>query len=81
MIDKAKKRKMFFDQNKKLIRSRKSRIPKNSFERSETVRKALYSETDDDFIDFVEKCLIIDPQKRMKPDQGLKHNWIKRSRV
>ena len=54
MIDKAKKRKMFFDQNKKLIRSRKSRIPKNSFERSETVRKALYSETDDDFIDFVE---------------------------
>ena len=37
-----------------MIRSRRSRIPKNSFERSETIRKALYSETDNDFIDFIE---------------------------
>lgn len=68
MIDKARKKRQFFDKNNFLIRSRQSRIPTSSTERSETIKKALYSETDDDFIDFIEKCLIIDPEKRMKPE-------------
>ena len=59
MIEKARKRRQFFDGNKKLIRSNKSRIPKDSFEKSETIRKALYSEVDDDFIDFIEVSTII----------------------
>ena len=29
-----------------------------------------------DFNDFVKKCLIIDPQKRMTPDDALKHVWV-----
>ncbi len=31
---------------------------------------------DMDFIDFIEKCLIWDPEKRMTPDEALKHVWV-----
>lgn len=31
---------------------------------------------DPDFTDFVQKCLIIDPRKRMTPNRALKHVWI-----
>lgn len=54
MINKGSKRKYFFDSNRRLIRSKRSRVPKGSRERSDTIRRALYSEEDDDFIDFVE---------------------------
>jgi len=54
MINKANKRNYFFDGNRRLIRSKRSRVPKGSRERSDTIRNALYCEDDDDFIDFVE---------------------------
>ena len=28
-----------------------------------------------------QKCLVIDPAKRLTPEQALKHNWIKRSKL
>jgi dual specificity tyrosine-phosphorylation-regulated kinase 2/3/4 len=28
------------------------------------------------FLDFISKCLIWDPEKRMKPREGLQHEWI-----
>lgn len=28
------------------------------------------------FLDFISKCLIWDPEKRMKPSEGLQHEWI-----
>jgi len=31
---------------------------------------------DEDFSDFVAKCLEWDPEKRLTPDQALKHIWI-----
>ena len=31
---------------------------------------------DPDFNDFVKKCLIIDPEKRLTPDEALKHVWV-----
>ena len=54
MINKCSKRKYFFDQNRRLIRSKRSRVPKGSRERSDPIRSAIFSEDDDDFIDFVE---------------------------
>ena len=54
MIQKCKKRRYFYTANNKLIRSKKSRVPLGAEERSDTVRRALYSEDDDDFIDFIE---------------------------
>jgi len=32
---------------------------------------------DEVFIDFIEKCLIIDPEFRITSDQALSHEWIK----
>lgn len=54
MIKKCKKRKYFFTTTNKLVRSKKSRVPPDAGEASETIRRALYSEGDDDFIDFIE---------------------------
>ena len=31
---------------------------------------------DPDFNDFVQKCLILDPRKRMTPNRALKHVWV-----
>jgi len=28
------------------------------------------------FLDFIARCLDWDPEKRMKPDEGLMHEWI-----
>ena len=54
MIQKCKKRKMFFNNMQQLIRSKKSRLPTGAADRSDTIRNALYSEYDPDFIDFIE---------------------------
>lgn len=81
MINRCRKRRNFFDSSRKLIRSKRSGIPRGSRERSVPIRKAIFAEGDDDFIDFIEKCLIIDPKRRMTPEQGLRHPWIKRSKI
>jgi len=31
---------------------------------------------DPDFLDFLKKCLVWDPEKRMSPDDALRHVWI-----
>ena len=31
---------------------------------------------DDDYLDFVTKCLEWDPEKRMTPDEALRHVWV-----
>ncbi|CAG8637144.1 10449_t:CDS:2, partial [Dentiscutata heterogama] len=31
---------------------------------------------DEVFLDFISRCLHWDPEKRMKPDEGLMHEWI-----
>jgi len=54
MINKCSKRKFFFDHNRRLTRSKRSRVPKGSREGSDPIRSAIFSEDDDDFIDFVE---------------------------
>ena len=54
MIEKCRKKKMFFDNNLKIIKSRVSRIPQNAEPRSETIRRAMAREKDNDLIDFIE---------------------------
>ena len=31
---------------------------------------------DNDFLDFVRKCLEWDPEKRLDPDEALRHVWV-----
>ena len=50
MINKCTKRRTFYDQNLNLIRSSRSRIPKGSKPKCDSVRQALYSEDDDEFM-------------------------------
>ena len=62
MIKKCTKRRQFYDANLTLIRSSRSRIPRGSQPMCDTIRNALYSEDDDEFIDFIEvsqkfKCI------------------------
>jgi len=38
--------------------------------------KACLGCKDDNFTDFVDKCLTMDPQQRMTPEQGLQHPWV-----
>lgn len=78
MIDKAKKKSKFFDKDGKLIRSRQSRLHGTS-KKSYPLRKAIDHDQKDetDYIDFIEKCLEINPDKRLTPEQALQHPWIK----
>lgn len=45
---------------------------------SKPLAQALKS-SDENFIDFVDKCLQWDPEKRMTPEEAFKHVWIVRS--
>ena len=54
MIKSGKKRKYLFNHQLKLIPSKKSRVPAGLPDCSDSVRRALYSEGDDDFVDFIE---------------------------
>lgn len=54
MIQNCRKRKQFFDRNNKIIPSKNSRIPEGTNERSCTIREALFSEEDADFLNFIE---------------------------
>lgn len=42
---------------------------------SKTLSSALGCQ-DEVFLDFISRCLHWDPEKRMKPDEGLMHEWI-----
>lgn len=44
-------------------------------------QSALKSWDDQDFVDFVKKCLEWDPQVRMNPYTALRHSWLTRRRL
>jgi len=54
MIKSGKKRKVFFNQQLKLITSKRSRLPAGLPDRSDSIRQAMQSEGDEDFVDFIE---------------------------
>ncbi|KAK9480189.1 hypothetical protein V1514DRAFT_318463 [Lipomyces japonicus] len=74
MIEKASRRKLFFDSTRKprvVISSRgRKRIPS-----SKTLAQALKSD-DERLIDFIAQCLRWDPAKRLKPDEAVRHPFI-----
>ena len=70
MLSKATKRSQFFDRNGLTIKSPKSRVPRGSLERTSTIRMTIESckVYDDELVDFLEKCLAIDPDERLTPE-------------
>ncbi|KAF8937960.1 hypothetical protein BGZ47_008787 [Haplosporangium gracile] len=74
LVEKSSRKKVFFDSNgnPKLVVNSKGKKRRPS---SKTLGQALKC-TDVLFLDFISKCLIWDPEKRMKPREGLQHEWI-----
>lgn len=85
---KPTKVRQFFDPNGLPIycrlQSPQYRIPESTKHRANKVRglpgsrKLLSYCDDEDFKDFVRRCLIWDPAKRMTPSSALEHSWITR---
>lgn len=86
MINEAKKYKQFYKKSKSLlrgsyneiIRSKDSRLGSKLNERGQTIYNLLESRgVHDDIIDFIDKCLFLDPEFRLKPEEGLHHAWFR----
>lgn len=67
MLKKASKRYQFFDSDGEIIRSKKSRVPTDSMK---TIKDELEESKVQDvlLVDFLEKCLAIDPEERLTPE-------------
>lgn len=74
LIERSTRKKLFFDSlgKPRLTVSSKGRRRKPS---SKTLQQVLKCE-DEAFIDFIARCLRWDPDRRMKPDDALKHEFL-----
>ncbi|KAI8613224.1 kinase-like domain-containing protein [Chytriomyces sp. MP71] len=73
IIDRGSRRKLFFDNGQPRSftnsKGRKRRPATKSL--SHILRT-----TDVLFLDFIERCLEWDPERRMKPDEAMRHEWL-----
>ncbi|KAJ2894944.1 hypothetical protein MKZ38_007085 [Zalerion maritima] len=74
LIEKSTRKKLFFDSMGKprLTVSSKGRRRRPS---SKTLQQALKCD-DDPFVDFIARCLRWDPERRMKPDEAIYHEFL-----
>ena len=74
LIDRAKRKKLFFDSlgKPRLTVSSKGKRRRPS---SKTLQQALKCD-DEPFLDFLAKCLRWDPDRRIKPDEAMHHEFI-----
>lgn len=74
LIEKSTRKKLFFDSMGKprLTVSSKGRRRRPS---SKTLQQALKCD-DEAFLDFVSRCLRWDPERRMRPDEAIHHEFI-----
>ncbi|KAK3365399.1 hypothetical protein B0H63DRAFT_135869 [Podospora didyma] len=74
LIEKSTRKKLFFDSMGKprLTVSSKGRRRRPS---SKTLQQVLKCD-DDPFLDFLARCLRWDPDRRMKPDEAIRHEFI-----
>ncbi|GAN00709.1 kinase-like protein [Mucor ambiguus] len=77
IIEKSTRRKLFFDSqgNPRIQPNSKGRKRRPG---TKTLEHALKT-TDENFLDFINKCLHWDPEQRLKPDEALKHSWMLKS--
>ena len=78
LVDRSSRKKLFFDSSgspRPVVNSKgKRRRPS-----TKTLQQVLRC-NDELFVDFVAKCLHWDPDRRMKPDQAMKHPWVMQGR-
>ena len=63
---------LFFDSNMNLLPI-KNKLNKSPMSRSLSEFLAC---SDKDFLDFLNKCLVWDPELRLTPEEGLYHKWL-----
>ncbi|KAK0550555.1 serine/threonine protein kinase, CMGC, dual-specificity [Tilletia horrida] len=78
LIDRSSRKKLFFDSSgapRPVVNSKGKR------RRPATKSLAQVLKCNDElFIDFIAKCLVWDPERRIKPDPALRHPWILQGR-
>lgn len=74
LIEKSSRKKLFFDSlgKPRVTVSSKGRRRRPS---SKTLQQALKCD-DEAFLDFISRCLRWDPERRMKPDEAMQHEFI-----
>ncbi|KAL9016223.1 MAG: hypothetical protein Q9185_006423 [Variospora sp. 1 TL-2023] len=74
LIEKSTRKKLFFDSlgKPRLTISSKGKRRRPS---SKTLQQALKCE-DESFLDFITRCLRWDPDRRLKPDEAIEHEFI-----
>ncbi|KAI4660057.1 uncharacterized protein J4E79_005859 [Alternaria viburni] len=74
LIEKSSRKKLFFDSlgKPRVTVSSKGRRRRPS---SKTLQQALKCD-DEAFLDFITRCLRWDPERRMKPDEAMQHEFI-----
>jgi dual specificity tyrosine-phosphorylation-regulated kinase 2/3/4 len=74
LIEKSSRKKLFFDSMGKprVTVSSKGRRRRPS---SKTLQQALKCD-DDAFLDFIQRCLRWDPERRLKPDEAMGHEFV-----
>ncbi|KAE9972957.1 hypothetical protein EG328_004671 [Venturia inaequalis] len=74
LIEKSSRKKLFFDSMGKprVTVSTKGRRRRPS---SKTLQQALKCD-DDAFLDFISRCLRWDPERRLKPDEAMQHEFV-----
>lgn len=77
-INRSSRKRLFFDNNgapRPVVNSKGRRRRPGT----KTLAQVLRCQ-DDDFIDFVARCLVWDPERRMKPQAALQHSFLKTGR-
>jgi serine/threonine protein kinase len=74
ILDKAPRKKLFFDEGNvpKIVPNSKGKIRNPSTLNINSVLNC----PDEKFVDLIIKCLEYDPDKRLTPDEALVHDWI-----
>ncbi|KAI9261492.1 kinase-like domain-containing protein [Phascolomyces articulosus] len=77
LIDRSSRRRLFFDSNghARIIPNSRGKKRRPG---TKSVMQALRCH-DRLFVDFIERCLRWDPDRRMRPHEALRHEWIKRA--
>uniref|UniRef100_A0A671RB72 dual-specificity kinase n=2 Tax=Sinocyclocheilus anshuiensis TaxID=1608454 RepID=A0A671RB72_9TELE len=78
-VQTASRRRLFFDSkgNPRNITNSKGKKRRPNSKDLASVLKT----NDPQFLDFIRRCLVWDPTKRMTPDEGLQHEWITEGRL
>jgi dual specificity tyrosine-phosphorylation-regulated kinase 2/3/4 len=76
MIDKSRKKEHYFDTDYSPFLIEDEQLGILRIPQSRILKEAVPCE-DQDFLDFIQKCLEIDPETRFSASEAMEHPWIK----